>query len=180
MLDRRTWSVNSKLIYQKVNWEFKLTDMATKRELVRINDAAQALLQSKIDPLAIADPLSPTATPTSSHSTPKPPPVSLKMLEKCLMAVRTGDLEQIRFLSTHVHGFTQLTDNEGMPLLHVATSVDNLEVMALLVALGCNLNGLDARGGTAVLEAACVGNMRGLEWLVEAGIDGKRLVFVFL
>ena len=89
-----------------------------------------------------------------------------------LRAVRHGDLEQIRFLSTHVDGFTKICDADRMPLLHVATSVDRVDVMELLVALGCNMNGLDDRGGTAVLEAASVGSLKGMKFLVNAGIEG--------
>ena len=143
--------------------------MATQKEMVRINDAAQALLSSKVDPLDNMVDTNSTIDPPNST---KPIPIPLSVLEKVLRAVRSGDMEQIRFLSTHVDGFTKIRDSEGMPLLHVATSVDRCDIMELLVALGCDLNGLDDRGGTAVLEAAAVGSLRGLKWLVKAGVIG--------
>ena len=153
--------------------------MTTKKEMVRINDAAQALLQSKIDPMLnidmdatniTVDPSSAStkATAAAAAAAPVPPAV----LEKVLRAVRDGDVEQLRFLSNHVNGFTKICDSEGMPLLHVATSVDRVDIMELLVALGCNINGLDERGGTAVLEAASVGSLKGMKFLIKAGIKG--------
>jgi ankyrin repeat protein len=144
--------------------------MTTKKEMVRINDAAQALLQSKIDPLdttTIDDSL-----PSSSSTTEKQHQTPVAVVAKVVAAVKEGDLDQLRFHAKHVEDFTQLRDSEGMPLLHVATSVDNVEVMDLLVVLGCDLNGLDERGGTAVLEAASVGSLRAMKWLVKAGITG--------
>ena len=142
--------------------------MTTHQEMSKINDAAQALLKSKIDPANIDFELSSNKT----EKPPKPTPIPKEMIEQSLKAVRSGDLKQIRFLSNHIEGFTKIRDGEGMPLLHVAVSVDNLNVMDLLVVIGCNLNGLDSRGGTAVLEAASVGSLRGLKWLVKSGITG--------
>ena len=138
--------------------------------MVRINDAAQALLQSKIDPLdttTIDDslPSSSSSTTEKQHQTP------VAVVAKVVAAVKEGDLDQLRFHAKHIEDFTQLRDSEGMPLLHVATSVDNVEVMDLLVVLGCDLNGLDERGGTAVLEAASVGSLRAMKWLVKEALQ---------
>ena len=145
--------------------------MTTKKEMVRINDAAQALLQSKIDPIEkIQDTLDANSNSISGSKKKMKTPAAV--VQKCIQAVKSGDMEQIRFHSKHVEDFTSLKDREGMPLLHVAATVENVEIMDLLIVLGCDLNGKDERGGTAVLEAASVGNLRALKWLVKAGIEG--------
>ena len=82
-------------------------------------------------------------------------------------AVQARDTESLHFLASHVDGFSRIRDADGMPLPHVAARIDDTSVMDLLVCLGCSLHGQDARGGTAVLEAADAGSFSALNGSCE-------------
>ena len=135
-------------------------EAATKRKKIQISAPAVAAASDRAaEQVAGSGAVAPIASNKIDAAT----------RDKAVAAVQARDTESLHFLASHVDGFSRIRDADGMPLLHVAARIDDTSVMDLLVCLGCSLHGQDARGGTAVLEAADAGSFSALKWLVRKG-----------
>jgi len=81
-----------------------------------------------------------------------------------------GDVEKVRFL-LEKGGDANEKDQNGTPLLHVASIADNGEMVAGLLEEGAELEGRGADGGTALTTACFFGREEAALVLLEAGAE---------
>jgi uncharacterized membrane protein len=81
-----------------------------------------------------------------------------------------GDVEKVRFL-LEKGGDANEKDQNGTPLLHVASIADNAEMVAGLLEEGAELEGRGAGGGTALTTACFFGREEAALVLLKAGAE---------
>lgn len=85
-------------------------------------------------------------------------------------AVIGGELEKVRFLLDE-GGDANEKDVNGAPLLHLASIIDDGEMVELLLGNGARLEGQGMDGGTALATACFFGREAAATVLLEAGAD---------
>lgn len=93
------------------------------------------------------------------------------------MAVRQNDLELVKQLCTHDNVNDTAGRHYNTPLHSAALKGVDIEIIAHLLNMGCNINTKDIDGDSALFVAASAGKQKVVEFLLLKGaeIDQDRL-----
>lgn len=96
--------------------------------------------------------------------------MSIRFEKKVVEDIRRGDRDEVTaYLLSN--GNPNATDNDGRPLLVVATRANKPAIVDMLVAHNARLDATDKEGNTALHWAADAGHVSIARSLVDAGID---------
>lgn len=84
---------------------------------------------------------------------------------------RDGDVWQVRMLIKSQPSLLNSIDSEGLGLIHWAADRGCLDVIKILITLGCDISLKDESGQTALHYAASCGHKECVELLLREGID---------
>lgn len=93
-------------------------------------------------------------------------------------AVGSGNMVEVQELLSNGASATMVNPTTGDSLLHLAAEQNSLEMLALLIERGADVNAKDTEGRTPLCRAACTGNLQMVESLMSHGAVLDDRVFL--
>ena len=92
-------------------------------------------------------------------------------IEEFSDAMLKGDLEKVKKMLKKNPKIANEKNDKGMTPLHIAVQTGRMEVAAVLLDLGANINAASTKGVTPLQCAAAVGNRKMVEFLKKKGAN---------